>query len=352
MLQARILLQPRSQLRHLRLVVQTFSYSSSSNFGFHVGASFAGKPPLRGERIFSPSTRFPPESDIGKWAQDQLRIKRRLKTKNSGEDSFFVQELKDHSGVAVGIADGVGGWSDSGVDPGVFSQALMYHGARFAKRGWADDSYPSSVNSAEESIQPWELTPENCLELAFNAVLRDTLVDAGSSTGLISTFNARSGLMKAANLGDSGFMIIRNRIAFPKLITSIVLIPRRMRQPGLITDSPKDADLYECRLRHGDIVLCYTDGVSDNVWPQELIAISSVMTRQGGSEQELAQNMADAVVEYAMNAMNRNDRVSPFEHAAALERQRWVGGKVDDATALAILVSEEVHEPSSEVPIV
>lgn len=97
MLQARILLQPRSQLRHLRLVVQTFSYSSSSNFGFHVGASFAGKPPLRGERIFSPSTRFPPESDIGKWAQDQLRIKRRLKTKNSGEDSFFVQELKDHS---------------------------------------------------------------------------------------------------------------------------------------------------------------------------------------------------------------------------------------------------------------
>lgn len=97
MLQARILLQPRSQLRHLRLVVKTFNYSTSSNFGFHVGASFAGKTPLRGERIFSPSTRFPPESDIGKWAQDQLRIKRRLKTKNSGEDSFFVQELKDHS---------------------------------------------------------------------------------------------------------------------------------------------------------------------------------------------------------------------------------------------------------------
>ncbi|KIO34274.1 hypothetical protein M407DRAFT_240612 [Tulasnella calospora MUT 4182] len=288
-------------------------------------------------------------------------MKRRLKTQNSGEDSFFVQDLKDRSGVAVGIADGVGGWSESGVDPGVFSQALMYHAARYAKRGWADDSYPSSANSTEESIQPWELTPENCLELAFNAVLRDTLVDAGSSTGLISTFNARSGLMKAANLGDSGFMIIRNRTALhvqepqthffncPKQLSKI---PRRMRQPGLITDSPKDADLYECRLRHGDIVVCYTDGVSDNVWPQELIAISAVITRQGGSEQEIAQNMADAVVEYAMKAMHRKDRVSPFEHAAALERQRWAGGKVDDATALAILVSEEVHEPSTEVPMV
>lgn len=56
----------------------------------------------------------------------------------------------------------------------------MYHAARYAKRGWADDSYPSSANSPEDSIQPWELTPENCLELAFNAVLRDTLVDAGA----------------------------------------------------------------------------------------------------------------------------------------------------------------------------
>lgn len=34
-------------------------------------------------------------------------------------------------------------------------------------------------------------------------------------------------------------------------------IPRRMRQPGLITDRPADADLYSCTLRHGDIVLCY-----------------------------------------------------------------------------------------------
>lgn len=67
------------------------------------------------------------------------------------------------------------------------------------------------------------------------------------------------------------------------------------------------------RNRSYDSIVLQTDGVSDNVWPQELIAISSVITRQGGSEQELAQNMADAVVEYAMNAMNRNDRVSPFE---------------------------------------
>lgn len=103
---ARILLQPRSQLRHLRLVVRTSSYSTSSNFGFHVGASFAGKPPSRGERIFSPSTRFPPESDIAKWVQDQLAMKRRLQTKNSGEDSFFVQEMKDRS-VSTLVSDPV-----------------------------------------------------------------------------------------------------------------------------------------------------------------------------------------------------------------------------------------------------
>lgn len=49
------------------------------------------------------------------------------------------------------------------------------------------------------------------------------------------------------------------------------------------------------------------------MWPQELIAISALITRQGGSEQEIAQNLADATVEYAVGVMHRKDRVSPFE---------------------------------------
>lgn len=56
-----------------------------------------------------------------------------------------------------------------------------------------------------------------------------------------------------------------------------------MRQPGLITDTPKDADLYECRLRHGDIVLCYVGGASKSTaigltvgsYPRPMVSVTT-----------------------------------------------------------------------------
>ncbi len=41
-----------------------------------------------------------------------------------------------------------------------------------------------------------------------------------------------------------------------------------------------------------------------------------------------------------------------FADGAAREGQRWQGGKVDDATVVVALVSEEVHNPTLEVPII
>lgn len=51
-----------------------------------------------------------------------------------GHDFFFVKETGEGEGeggvTALGIADGVGGWEDSGVDPSHFSQAFMYYCSR------------------------------------------------------------------------------------------------------------------------------------------------------------------------------------------------------------------------------
>lgn len=41
----------------------------------------------------------------------------------TGEDAFCVTELKSH--YLFGVADGVGGWVSQGVDPSLFSWALM-----------------------------------------------------------------------------------------------------------------------------------------------------------------------------------------------------------------------------------
>ena len=117
----------------------------------------------------------------------------------------------------MGVADGVGGWTDSGVDPSLFSQALMYHAHRYAKQGWAGEPEIDPTQDYEEiqQVEGWELTPMECMDLAHGGVLRERDVVAGalhtsvpngveltcalgSSTACIVNINASSGLLRAA----------------------------------------------------------------------------------------------------------------------------------------------------------
>lgn len=116
----------------------------------------------------------------------------------------------------MGVADGVGGWEDV-TNPALFSQALMYHCHRYAKRGWAGEPETDPTHGYEEreTIEGWELTPAQCLENAHTAVLREKGVIAGesafalgaflrrsrksvigSSTATVLNFNASSGLLR------------------------------------------------------------------------------------------------------------------------------------------------------------
>lgn len=61
----------------------------------------------------------------------------------------------------LGVADGVGGWAESGVDPSVFSQALMYF-------GWQASAMP-------------QLGPGGILQKAYDDTLAEKEVKAGES---------------------------------------------------------------------------------------------------------------------------------------------------------------------------
>jgi protein phosphatase PTC7 len=89
---------------------------------------------------------------------------------------FFAIE-----GVSFGIADGVGGWVESGVDPALFSQALMYHAHRYSRNAWAGEPEidPTLDYEEREEIEGWEMTPYECLDLAYGGVLREKFVQAG-----------------------------------------------------------------------------------------------------------------------------------------------------------------------------
>lgn len=83
--------------------------------------------------------------------------------------------------MSFGVADGVGGWVDSGVDPALFSQALMYHAHRYSRNAWAGEPEidPTLDYEEREQIEGWEMTPYECLDLAYGGVLREKFVQAG-----------------------------------------------------------------------------------------------------------------------------------------------------------------------------
>ncbi|KAH9901361.1 protein serine/threonine phosphatase 2C [Cubamyces lactineus] len=348
---------------------QIRSYSSLPRpYRFHVGASWAGKPhDPRGPRV--KSSPFPPDSPIGKWRDQMLSKPNTPAGKHIGEDFFYVQDMREKSlkGISLGVADGVGGWTESGVDPSLFSQALMYHAHRYSKAAWPGEPEvdPTQEYEEREQVEGWELTPLECLESAYGGVLRERNVLAGSSTACVMTLNASNGLLRAANLGDSGFLVIRASSVIyqqrsqthffncPKQLSKLPTSQKRFSRACV--DHPSDADLCEMKLRHGDIVIAYTDGLSDNVFPAEMVAICSLVARQfqltkrtitSVGEQEVeqvsedleAQAMAERIVDYARMCMFNHKRVSPFERAAAREGMYFRGGVSD--TLRFIMISE------------
>lgn len=64
----------------------------------------------------------------------------------------------------LSLSDGVGGWAPQ-VDPSLFAQSLMYHYAKAA--------------ASSPSTAPWDL-----MRRAFDGVLADKAVPAGSGTGV------------------------------------------------------------------------------------------------------------------------------------------------------------------------
>jgi protein phosphatase PTC7 len=80
----------------------------------------------------------------------------------------------------MGVADGVGGWSDSGVDPSLFSQALMYHAHRCSKTAWAGEPEIDPTVEDDAKIEGGELVPLDCLEIAYGGVLNERGVNAGT----------------------------------------------------------------------------------------------------------------------------------------------------------------------------
>lgn len=308
-----------------------------------------------------PERAIDPKSDLGMWRAEML------KGGDAGEDALMVAKSPDQSTVLLGVADGVGGWTESGVDPSLYSNALLHYAAQFAER---------------HNTMP---TPQAILQHAFDQVAQNPEIEAGSSTACLLRLDGTTGRMSCANVGDSGFMHLRPDPASPEGRMQVVnssapqlygfncpyqlaKVPANMLQPGSLTNSPSDASLHEVDLQRGDMVLVMTDGFLDNVHcklppkesltpdaPQrpELLQLIDMLqdkhrehwakTRKPGAtiadeKQDFANVVASTLMQYARLCQMTEEKVSPFQIDAARHGIHYPGGKIDDIALICAAV--------------
>ncbi|RHZ72628.1 hypothetical protein CDV55_107772 [Aspergillus turcosus] len=263
---------PRSSRR-------TFHATSSFNLdapriSYRVAASSSPK-----HRSFHPATNFhnfrPELHDaIGVVTEEIDPATRRKRRPDSGEDAFFVSRVgsRDSGAIAFAVADGVGGWVESKVDPANFSHALCRYMALEAL------SWDSSTD---------KLRAKNLLQSGYDQVVADKSIRAGGSTASVGV-GLEDGQVELANLGDSGSMLLRlaavHHYSVPQTHGfntpyQLSLIPPRMRAQASIfggsflEDSPRDAAVTNLHMQHGDVLMLATDGVFDNLNNQDILKL-------------------------------------------------------------------------------
>ncbi|TFY72702.1 hypothetical protein EVG20_g301 [Dentipellis fragilis] len=336
--------------RHAARTCVRFASNMPRPYRFHIGASWQAKPPdppSKRHPIANNTEPFAPDSPIGIWRDKTLSRPKAGSSKSAGEDFFYIEDVS----LIFADAKSIGGAYPLAWPMGAHVPRTSVCEECMA---WRAGDRPTQDYEDREEVEGWELSPSECLALAHDGVMRERAVLAGSSTACIINLNASNGVLRAANLGDSGFMIIRTSSVFYRQASQthffncplqLAKLPSHVEHEDMAVDKPSDADLYETKLRDGDIVIAYTDGLSDNVFNNEILSLCSLVSRAGGPEDVQVQTMADRTVEYARACMSSKVRVSPFEisaytEAAAREGLFYRGGKMDDVTVVVALVRE------------
>ncbi|ORE05292.1 protein serine/threonine phosphatase 2C [Rhizopus microsporus var. microsporus] len=251
---------------------------------------------------------------------------------DAGEDAFFQTTTPE--GLAIGVADGVGGWSTVGVDPALFSWTLMDNAAMIAKHEKVIDAH-------------------QILDAAFHELRKSGKVAAGSSTACILNLSKTTGEMTSCNLGDSAFLLVRDKkIVYESPSQQhyfncpyqLTVVPESYpNRDALVTDLPKDADTKKFYLKNGDLILLATDGYFDNMYSEETLEIINAgMESIEGKDPDMVKatirRLAKTLTEKARRQSLDPKRLSPWAKAAQAHGSNYRGGKVDDITCIVTLV--------------
>ncbi|XP_014287398.1 protein phosphatase PTC7 homolog [Halyomorpha halys] len=250
----------------------------------------------------------------------------KLKKGQFGDDAWFTAKFKTAD--VLGVADGVGGWRNYGIDPGEFSSFLMRTCERLVISG--------RFRCAE---------PANLLAHSYYELLENKQPVLGSSTACVVVLNRDTSTVYTANIGDSGFVIVRHGEVVHRSEEQqhYFNTPYQLSLPPpghsrlVLNDRPESANTTNFRVQDGDVILLATDGVFDNVPDQ--ILLNELKSVEGVRDPLRLQSVANSIALMARKLAFDQTFMSPFAKAARANGINIIGGKPDDITVLLATVA-------------
>jgi len=230
------------------------------------------------------------------------------------EDAFF------HSPFAMGVADGVGSFRRRGIDASVSSRSAMRAVCNRSIRGEREGK------------------PASAMDLMYEAYAAATMVQ-GATTVCIAAFRSpMQPLLEVSTLGDSGCLVIRNG--------ELLMVTREQwhefdfpwQMGPTSPDQASDAEKYIVEVRAGDVVICASDGVLDNVYASDIAqcAISPSFSSTHA--------IARAIVDLALQRSQSLDGDVPYNGKAMQHGVPRTGGKEDDITCVVSFVGHSLDK--------
>jgi protein phosphatase PTC7 len=243
------------------------------------------------------------------------------KRHRGGEDAFISNDF------IVAVADGVGGYASSGVNPAVFTRRIMYH----------------TLTHAQKNIG-------GKAQLALAAGLEGTLAErvVGGCPATVATImkspeSADATVGDILNLGDCGTILFRKDYALYKTTVQQHYFNCPFQLP---TDEPDQGITATVTLEPGDVVFQASDGVFDNVFEDRILDMLQKVYRNHLSTQNAAEELASLATTLGADRTYK----SPFAVAAAALGHRYLGGKQDDVTVLISVIEQTPKDTSLSAP--
>ncbi|KAG2382187.1 hypothetical protein C9374_005389 [Naegleria lovaniensis] len=255
-------------------------------------------------------------------------------TEQCGEDAFFTFE--NESFTIIGVADGVGGWIDQGVDPSHISNQLMLNCKLICEREINNPSFLSN--------------PNKIMQAAYEMIVNEKQVQAGSTTCCVASFDKKNNILRTSNLGDSTCAVFRNgacifvtqeRQHYFNCPFQLGVVPAEISTA--YHDLPEHAVNEEIVLQPEDVIVMATDGVWDNLFPEDIGTVIIDLqdnvfadASQGSNASTPLQSheLAKRITLHARTvSLDRNAR-TPFAVGSGF---RFIGGKFDDITTVCFI---------------